>query len=142
MFQGLQPLMEHARTAQSHGLPLSWLRTRQQQIQNQQQLLTPLSSQQHQTIPITQPSSSDSFVITVDTDEASDSHYHHHQHQYGPNMANVPNTTTAENFLNNIREAAATSHPEQPHPNNNNNNNVQEGIIFLILSFISDHSGK
>lgn len=136
VIQELRPLMEHARTAESHGLSLSWLRT-PQQMQNQQQPLPPHSSQQQQTIPITHPSSGDSFVITVDTDQASNSHHHHHQHQHSTNMASMPNTTTAENFLNNIREAAAANHTDQQHPNNNNNNNnVEEGTSLPQSPFL------
>jgi hypothetical protein len=43
-------------------------------------------------------------------------------------MAGTPNTTTAENFPINIREAAAAHHTDQQHQPNNNNNNVDEGI--------------
>jgi hypothetical protein len=61
-------------------------------------------------------------------------------------MAGTPNTTTAENFLNNIREAAAAHHTDQHQPNNNNNN-VEEGIsspqhsfhfifIYLFILFV------
>lgn len=129
VIQELRPLMEHARTAESHGLSLSWLRTPQQQTQNQQHPSSPPSSQQ-QNIPVTQPG--DSFVITLDTDQASGSHlHHHHHHQHNVNMANTPNTTTAENLLNNIREAAAAQHTDQHHPNNNNNN-VEEGAAEML----------
>jgi len=48
-------------------------------------------------------------------------------------MASAPSTTTAENFLNNIREAAAAHQAEQQP--NNNNNNVEEGKGLLSLSF-------
>lgn len=139
VIEELRPLMEHARTAESHGLSLPWLRTPQQQTQGQHQPppLPPRSQQlqslptrsQQQNIPITQPSSSDSFVITVDTEQATDSHHHHHhqQQQQSTNMAGTPNTT-AENFLNDIREAAAAHHTDQHQPNNNNNN-VEEGKV-------------
>ena len=140
VFEELRPLMEQARSAESHGLSLSWLRTPQQQTPNQQQAspLPPPSSQQRQNIPVTHPSSGESFVITVDTEQESNSHHYHHphhhnQHQHSTNMASTPNTTTAENFLNNIREAAAAHHAE--HQPNNNNNNVQEGKVLLCLSF-------
>lgn len=137
VFEELRPLMEQARSAESHGLSLSWLRTPQQQTPNQQQAspLPPPSSQQRQNIPVTHPSSGESFVITVDTEQESNSHHYHHphhhnQHQHSTNMASTPNTTTAENFLNNIREAAAAHHAE--HQPNNNNNNVQEGAAELL----------
>ncbi|PNF24345.1 hypothetical protein B7P43_G11915 [Cryptotermes secundus] len=147
VIEELRPLMEHARTAESHGLSLSWLRTPQQQMQSQQQPpplpprtqqpppLPPRSHQQLQNVPITQSSSGDSFVITVDTEQASNSHHHHHHHQQqqNTNMAGTSNTTTAENFLNNIREAAAAHHTDQHQPNNNNNNNnVEEGAAELL----------
>jgi len=146
VFEELRPLMEHARSAESHGLSLSWLRTARQQTPSQQQpsLSHPLSSQQQQqqqSIPVTLSSSDDSFVITVDTEQDLNAHpYHHHHHHHHPhpqphgtNMASTPSTTTAENFLNNIREAAAAHQAE--HQPNNNNNNVEEGEQLLSLSF-------
>jgi len=147
VFEELRPLMEHARSAESHGLSLSWLRTARQQTPSQQQpsLSHPLSSQQQQqqqSIPVTLSSSDDSFVITVDTEQDLNAHpYHHHHHHHhhphpqphGTNMASTPSTTTAENFLNNIREAAAAHQAE--HQPNNNNNNVEEGEQLLSLSF-------
>jgi len=144
VFEELRPLMEHARSAESHGLSLSWLRTAQRQTPSQQQpsLSLPLSSQQQQqqqqqqSIPVTLSSSDDSFVITVDTEQDPDAHpyhhHHHHPHPLGTNMASTPSTTTAENFLNNIREAAAAHQAE--HQPNNNNNNVEEGKQLLSLS--------
>jgi len=140
VFEELRPLMEHARSAESHGLSLSWLRTAQQQTPNQQQpsFSLPLSSQQQQSSPITHSSSDDSFVITVDTEQDPNAHHYHHHHHphphpHGTNMANTPSTTTAENFLNNIREAAAAHQAE--HQPNNNNNNVEEGKGPLSMSF-------
>lgn len=143
VFEELRPLMEHARSAESHGLSLSWLRTARQQTPSQQQpsLSHPLSSQQQQqqqSIPVTLSSSDDSFVITVDTEQDLNAHpYHHHHHHHHPhpqphgtNMASTPSTTTAENFLNNIREAAAAHQAE--HQPNNNNNNVEEGAADLL----------
>jgi hypothetical protein len=134
--------MEHARSAESHGLSLSWLRTARQETLNQQQpsLSLPTSSrhQQQQSVPVTHASPDDSFVITVDTEQDADAHHyrhhHHHQHPYSTNMAGTPNTTTAENFLNNIREAA-TAHQAEQQPNNNNNN-VEEGNAFHSMPFI------
>jgi hypothetical protein len=142
VFEELRPLMEHARSAESHGLSLSWLRTaRQTPNQQQPSMSLPTSSrqqqQQQQSVPITHSSPDDSFVITVDTEQDADArhyhHHHHHQHQYGTNMAGTPNTTTAENFLNNIREAA-TAHQAEQQPNNNNNN-VEEGNFPHSLPF-------
>lgn len=147
VFEELRPLMEHARSAESHGLSLSWLRTAQQQTPSQQQrslslpVLPQQQQQQQQSIPVTLSSSDDSFVITVDTEQDPNAHPYHHQHHHphphphphGTSMASTPSTTTAENFLNNIREAAAAHQAE--HQPNNNNNNVEEGKGLLSLSF-------
>ncbi|KAJ9600019.1 hypothetical protein L9F63_009683 [Diploptera punctata] len=128
VIQELRPLVEHARTAESHGLPLVWLRSSQRQ--QPQQTPPPPTPPQQQNIPTSQPS--ESFVITLDTDQATSSHHHHHHHHQHAGSAN---TTTAENLLNNIREAAAAHNSDQHLPNNNNNNNnnnVEEGAADIL----------
>lgn len=119
VIEELRPLMELARTDDNHGLSLpSWLRQASIEIES---------------LPPT-PVAPDSFVITLENEgqnsrePSNHTHIHHH--------ANVGNgnhsTTSADNFLNNIREAATTEQNHQHHNNNNNNNNVEEGAAELL----------
>jgi hypothetical protein len=69
-------------------------------------------------------------MITVDTQQASNTHQNYHQQQHQQQVistARAPNVTTAENFLNNIREAVAARRANLLQPNNNTNN-AEEGM--------------